>query len=71
MNYSLPFINMCYNNINIYYNGDEEIESAVDKFEDYIKEETLALKIEESKDPLEEFDLNGHETGINVERINN
>jgi len=57
-------------NINIYYDGDDEIKEAVDLFEDYIKTETLALSITKVKDDtLEKQDLNGHMTGIKLERV--
>ncbi len=56
--------------INIYYDGDDEIASAVETFMDYIKQETLAEKVERMKDDsFEKQDLNGHETGMKVERV--
>lgn len=57
-------------NINIYYNGSEEIEEAIYKFEEFIKTETLAqsiVKVEE--EDLEEQDLNGQMTGIRLKKI--
>ncbi len=57
-------------NINIYYDGDEEIKEAVELFEDYIKAETLAVSITRVKDDsFEKQDLNGHMTGIKLEKI--
>lgn len=57
-------------NINIYYDGDEEIEEAVNIYKDYIMKETLALSIEKVADEsIEKLDLNGHSTGIRLERI--
>ena len=57
-------------NINIYYDGDNEIQEAVDIFEDYIKTETLALSIIRVKDEtFEKQDLNGHMTGIKLEKV--
>ncbi|AZO95111.1 isoleucine--tRNA ligase [Halocella sp. SP3-1] len=56
-------------NINIYYNGDEEISTAVNSFEDYIKKETLAVSIESVDEELDIFDLNEHETGIRLKKI--
>ena len=51
------------------YSSNEEIASAISNFEEYIKNETLALSIEKVEDDtLEVFDLNGHETGIKVIR---
>ncbi len=56
-------------NINIYYDGVDEIEEAINEYEDFIKSETLALTIERVKDDtFEKQDLNGHETGIKLEK---
>ena len=56
-------------NINIYYDGSDEIEEAIKEHEDFIKSETLALSIEKVKDnSFEKQDLNGHETGIRLEK---
>ncbi len=57
-------------NINIFYDGSEEIEAALDKYEDFIKEETLAVSIEKIlEEDLEKQDLNGQMTGIRLEKI--
>jgi isoleucyl-tRNA synthetase len=57
-------------NINIYYNGDEEITQAIEKYDEYIKQETLAVSIEKVEDSnLEQQNLNDHSTGIRVEKI--
>lgn len=57
-------------NINIYYDGDDEIKEAVELFEDYIKSETLAVSITRVKDDsFEKQDLNGHMTGIKLEKV--
>ena len=55
-------------NISITIAADDEISAAVKKHRDYIMKETLALKLEEGTAP-EEFDLNGHKTGIAVEKM--
>ncbi len=55
-------------NINIYLNADDEIKAAVEKHKDYICSETLAKAVI-SKDGLNEYDINGHKTGIDVERL--
>ncbi len=57
--------------IEIEYDSDEEIQSAVADFEDYIKDETLADRIEYVKglEKGEEYDLNGHAAKIKVEKI--
>ena len=57
-------------NINIYYDGSDEIKAAIDEFEEYIKSETLAKSIIRIKDDnLEKLDLNGQMTGIRLEKI--
>lgn len=57
-------------NINIYYNGDDEVAGAVADFENYIKSETLSLAISRVEDTdLEKQNLNDHETGMKVERV--
>jgi len=56
--------------IKIYYDGDEEITEAVKLYESYIKKETLADYIERIKDvSLEKQNLNGHETGLKLEKL--
>ena len=53
----------------IYCHGDEEFKSALEEHKDYIMSETLALEIKEKETDLQEYDLNGHKTGIDVERL--
>lgn len=55
-------------NIRIFVEADADVKAAVDTFCDYIKKETLAVAIEEAAG-LETYDLNGHKTGIKVERV--
>jgi isoleucyl-tRNA synthetase len=54
-------------NIKILIAADEEVAAAVETHKEYIMKETLALEIEAAAD-LKEYDLNGHKTGIDVER---
>ena len=54
--------------IKIYMNADDEIKAAVERAGDFIKDETIAIAIEEKED-LQTFDINGHKTGLAVERI--
>ena len=54
--------------IRIYVCADDEIKAAIDKAADFIKDETIAVSITEKSD-LPEFDINGHKTGIAVERV--
>ena len=57
-------------NINIFFEGDEEVSKALDLHKDYIMQETLALKIEKQVNTdFEKQDLNDHETGIKLEKI--
>ncbi len=55
--------------IKIYYNADEEVGAALMEHKDYIMKETLAVELREIGSELVEYDLNGHKTGIDVERI--
>ncbi len=57
-------------NINIYYDGDKDIEEAINIYREYIMKETLAVSIEKvNDDSFEKQDLNGHETGIKLEKV--
>ncbi|HAE92294.1 MAG TPA: isoleucine--tRNA ligase, partial [Tissierella sp.] len=57
-------------NINIFYDGSDEIKEAIDEFEEFIKSETLAKSIERITDEnIEKQNLNGQMTGIRLERI--
>ena len=54
--------------ITLYYNGDDEVTEAVNKFEDFIKNETLSTEIVVKFNLKEEVDLNGHISQIDVEQ---
>ena len=54
--------------ITLYYNGDDEVTEAVNKFEDFIKNETLSTEIVVKFNLKEEVDLNGHFSQIDVEQ---
>ena len=56
-------------NIQIFYDGSDEIKAALDEYEEFIKIETLAKSIEKITEDLEKQDLNGQMTGIRLERI--
>jgi len=57
-------------NIKIYFNGNEEINKAIEEFNDYIKSETLAVEIHSvEEEGLEIHNLNGHDTGIRLEKV--
>lgn len=55
--------------IKIYVSADEDVQEAIGTHKDYIMKETLALEIIDTNDSLEISDLNGHKTGISVEKI--
>ena len=57
-------------NINIFYDGSDEIKTALDEYEEFIKSETLAESIQRvDEEDLEKQDLNGQMTGIRLEKI--
>ncbi len=55
-------------NIRVYINADDEVGDAAIAFRNYIMKETLAVEIAEKKD-IPEYDINGHKTGIEIEKI--
>ena len=52
----------------LYYHGTENFVKALEMFEDYIKEETLATEILEKENLEETFDINGEEVAIDLEK---
>ena len=54
--------------IELYYNGDETVNKAVDKFNEFIKKETLAVEIIVKEDINSSYDLNGHEVFIETKK---
>ena len=60
---------MMLDNITIYVNGTPEALEAIEEYREYILKETLGLHMIYTEDPLQEFDLNGHKTGIDVIKI--
>ncbi len=55
-------------NIRIYVDADEDVSAAIEAHKDYIMKETLAVAIE-SRQGLDTSELNGHKTGLDVERV--
>ena len=53
----------------IYYNGDDKVKEAIYKFNEFIKNETLATTVEEKDNQGEEYDLNGHSSKLYIERV--
>lgn len=59
---------MMMDNIKIKIEADEAVKKAISEHRNYIMSETLAVDIIE-KEVSDTYDLNGHKTGIDVERI--
>jgi isoleucyl-tRNA synthetase len=57
-------------NINIFINADEVIAKAIEDNKEFIMKETLAKDII-AKEDIILYDVNGHKTGLDVERIGN
>ena len=55
-------------NIRISVSADEDVKAAIETHRDYIMKETLAVAIEPAEG-LDTVNLNGHETGLAVERV--
>lgn len=55
--------------IRIQIQADPEVQEAVEKHIQYIRSETLAEEVNYSGEEMEKVDLNGHPTGIQVEKI--
>lgn len=53
----------------IYYNADNTVDKCIKDFNEYIKNETLAIEIVKKEDLKEKYDINGHECYIDVKRI--
>ena len=54
--------------ITLYYKADDLVSDAIKEFEEFIKKETLSLDIIVKDDIEKSYDLNGHETFIELER---
>lgn len=55
--------------IRIFLDADPAVLHAVEEYRDYIQTETLADAVEEQKDAGEKVSLNGHETGLMIQRV--
>ena len=55
--------------ITLYYNADDEVTEAIEKYKDMIMQETLSVDIVVKFNLPNEVDLNGHVTYIDVEQI--
>ena len=56
--------------INIYYNSSELIGKAINEFEDYIKNETLALSITVDDSFKDEFNIGEETISVRIEKAN-
>jgi len=54
--------------INLYYSGNELIKSSIERFNEYIKKETLAKELIEKETITEKIDINGHTVLIDIEK---
>lgn len=55
--------------IRLYIQADEEVTSAVKAYAEFIKSETLTEEIHFTQEAVEMQNINGHDTGIRVEKI--
>ena len=55
-------------NIKVTLKADDEVTAAVEKHKDYIMTETLATELNMGE-AADEYKINGHATGINVEKL--
>ena len=54
--------------ITVSYEADEEITKAISTNMEYIKEETLALSLENKEKLNDTFDINGHKVGLEIKK---
>ena len=57
------------NRINLYYNSNDYFDTVIKEFEDYIKDETLAIDIIKKEDLTNKYDINDIEVYLDVEKI--
>lgn len=55
--------------IHISYHSDDEFKQAMQHFEDYIKNETLATTIEVVDSAPENYDMNGHKVELDIKKV--
>ena len=55
--------------INVYYDGNDMLEKTIDKYNKYIKNETLAVELIKDSSLVEECDMNGISVKVKTERI--
>ena len=55
--------------IKLYYDGSDMIDKTIDKYSDYIKNETLAVELIKDTSLSESYDMNGEQVKVKTERI--
>ena len=55
--------------INVYYDGNDMIDKTIDKYNEYIKNETLAVELIKDSSLVDECDMNGITVKVKTERI--
>ena len=55
--------------INVYYDGNEQIDKMISKYDEYIKNETLAVELIKDSSLEESYDMNGESVKVKTERI--
>ena len=55
--------------IKLYYDGSEMIDKTIDKYSDYIKNETLAVELIKDSSLEDSYDMNGEQVKVKTERI--
>ena len=55
--------------IKVWYNGNDMIDKTMNKFEEFIKNETLALELIKEENVSEKYNINDIECEIKIERI--
>jgi len=54
--------------ITLYYSADAEVVEAIKEFEEFIKNETLAVSLVNAENLDTTYDINGHEVYIDIKR---
>ena len=55
--------------INVYYDGNDKLDKTIDKYIEYIKNETLAVNLIKDSSLVDECDMNGISVKVKTERI--
>ena len=55
--------------INVYYDGNDMLDKTIDKYNEYIKNETLAVELIKDSNLDESYDMNGVSVKVKTERV--